>query len=53
MTPDKKEERPDVQHDEAADDHDDAGNRHNRSAWDWSAREDQEKADLDTRDARR
>jgi hypothetical protein len=46
-----KNERLDVQHDEAADDHDDEGKRHDRSSWAWGAREDDEKADLDLRDA--
>ena len=40
-----------MQHDEAADDHDDEGRRHDRSAWGWSDREDKEKAELDGRDA--
>jgi hypothetical protein len=46
-----KDERLDVQHDEAADDHDDESKRHDRSAWAWAARDDEEKADLDGRDA--
>ena len=50
MAPDKKV-RPDVRHDEAADDHDEEGRRHDRSAWAWSDRDDKEKAKLDGRDA--
>jgi hypothetical protein len=46
-----KDERPDVQHDKAADDHDDEGKRHDRSSWRWSADGDDEKADLEGRDA--
>jgi diguanylate cyclase (GGDEF)-like protein len=50
MTADDKE-RLDKQHDEAADDHDAEALLHDRSGWDWSAREDPEKANLEARDA--
>jgi diguanylate cyclase (GGDEF)-like protein len=46
-----KKGRLDRQHDEAADDHDAEARLHDRSAWDWSARDDPEKASLEARDA--
>jgi diguanylate cyclase (GGDEF)-like protein len=46
-----RKDRLDKQHDEAADDHDAEALLHDRSGWDWSAREDPEKANLDARDA--